>query len=622
MTGKRKIELLAPAKNLECGIAAIDHGADAVYIGAAHFGARALAGNSIENIKALCNYAHQFFAKVYITVNTIIYENELQSARQLIGQLAEAGADGILVQDMSIANTVLLDGRMELHASTQTDNRNIEKVKWLKDVGFSRVVLARELTLDEIKSIHDSVPDIELEVFVHGALCVSYSGACYASQYCFGRSANRGECAQFCRLSFNLVDVKGKELLIGKHLLSLKDLCQIDELEALMDAGVSSFKIEGRLKDVYYIKNVVAAYSQRLDSLISKHPEKYCRSSKGKVTYTFTPNLCKTFNRGFTNYFLKGRKPSLASFDTPKAMGEYVGNVKEFGKGFLIVTGIASFANGDGLCFINSEHKLEGFRVNRAVNNHLFPLKMPSDLKIGTALYRNSDQKFVSIMSSNTAIRKVPVSMILDICQEGLVLTLKNDGVCSSTLFNIKLEMARKPQYENMRCQLSKLGDTPYEAAEIIITPEACKYFVPSSFLSKLRRLAVKEFSDKCLSALKSTEKVYNFVCPQIAGKQQIVSSEKINVANIANSEALHFYSAHYVMDVPTAYEVSDDNDKSTVPLMTCRYCLRYELGHCVKRGGVHQKWTEPLFLKLSDGRHFRLAFDCNKCQMKIYAEN
>lgn len=318
----RPIELLAPAKNLEQGIIAIDHGADAVYIGANEFGARQAAGNSIEDITQLAAYAHQFGAKVYVTVNTIVYEHELANAKQLLRHIVKAGVDAILVQDMAVVDMMKeiaaepeMQGlRMpELHASTQTDNRSADKAAWLASIGFSRVVLARELSIDEIKQIHKAVPNTELEVFVHGALCVSYSGACYASHHCFGRSANRGECAQFCRLAFDLKDSSGNTIRKASHLLSLKDMNQLDRLEDIIAAGATSLKIEGRLKDAAYVKNVVAAYSQHLNSIIAKHPEQYCRSSKGRVEYTFTPNLDKTFNRGFTHYFLDGRREDISS---------------------------------------------------------------------------------------------------------------------------------------------------------------------------------------------------------------------------------------------------------------------------------------------------------------------
>ena len=408
----RTLELLAPAKDLACGMAAIDHGADAVYIGARRFGARASAGNSVEDIQQLCRYAHQFEAKVYVTVNTIVFDAELDETRSLLEQLHRAGVDAVLVQDMAVLAMVKeaqsadsLAG-LSLHASTQTDNRSAEKVRWLRSIGFSRVVLARELSIDEIREIHRQVPDVELEVFVHGALCVSYSGLCYASQYCFGRSANRGECAQFCRMKFDLVDANGKVIERQRHLLSLKDMNQLARLEQLAEAGASSFKIEGRLKDVSYVKNVTAAYSQQLDSIVEAHPQAYRRASRGRCSYTFKPDLSRTFNRGYTSYFANGRQPDIASFDTPKAIGQYVGKVMnvDAGKAFCMDAQTA-IANGDGLCFLNDENQLQGFRVNRVetrfVNGRggrtetwLHPLSLPASLRPGMSLYRNQDQLF------------------------------------------------------------------------------------------------------------------------------------------------------------------------------------------------------------------------------------
>ena len=340
-------------------------------------------------------------------------------------ELDGVGVDAVLVQDMGLLELAGADHNFELHASTQTDNRTAEKVAWLHSLGFNRVVLARELSAEEIAEIHRQVPDVELEVFVHGALCVSYSGVCYASQYCFGRSANRGECAQFCRLKFNLKDSDGKEIEHQRHLLSLRDMCRIDNLETLLDSGVTSLKIEGRLKDVAYVKNVVAAYSQKLNGIIDKHPDKYCRASRGRCTYTFIPNLKKTFNRGFTDYFLNGRRPDIVSFDTPKAMGEYVGKVKELRGNSFNVAGTASFANGDGLCFFNSNHELEGFRVNRVEGNRLFPLSLPAGLRPGMPLYRNNDYEFEKLLSKPSATRKIPITMIFAATESGFSLSVE-----------------------------------------------------------------------------------------------------------------------------------------------------------------------------------------------------
>lgn len=635
--GLRKIELLAPAKNLECGIAAIDHGADAVYIGAAQFGARQTAGNSTDDIAELTRYAHQFGAVVYVTVNTIVYEKELAALEHLLKQLVEMGVDAILVQDMAIleiykklkAEYVARGYRMPaLHASTQTDNRSADKVKWLKENGFERVVLARELSLEEITDIHKAHPDVELEAFVHGALCVSYSGACYASQYFFNRSANRGECAQFCRMAFDLKDSDGETLIEDSYLLSLKDMCQLDRLGDLLEAGVCSLKIEGRLKDANYVKNVVATYSEALNAYIAKHTGKYCRSSYGRCTYTFTPALEKTFNRGFTHYFFNGRQKDISSFNTPKAMGEYVGYVKEIRRGSFNVAGTAMFANGDGLCFFNRQKKLEGFRVNRVENNRLFPLTMPKNLEPGMALYRNNDIEFERAMQGKTATRKLQVRFVVDVVDGKLTFTATDEcGRSANVVLNETPEKAQKSQHDNIVKQLEKLGNTVWTANEISINNSADEFFIPSSRLAAVRR--------ELLEALENTP-VSNHTDKQAVGEtatnsvnaNNTVYADTINIANVANTTAQNYYAAHGVKNAPTAFELNSDYKAGSTtapsavpPLMTCRYCLRYALGYCVKNGGKRPTWHEPLHLEAKNGIRVRLAFNCAKCQMEVYAE-
>lgn len=635
--GLRKIELLAPAKNLECGIAAIDHGADAVYIGAAQFGARQTAGNSTEDIAELTRYAHQFGAAVYVTVNTIVYEKELAALEHLLKQLVEMGVDAILVQDMAVleiykklkAEYVARGYRMPaLHASTQTDNRSADKVKWLKENGFERVVLARELSLEEITDIHKAHPDVELEAFVHGALCVSYSGACYASQYFFNRSANRGECAQFCRMAFDLKDSDGETLIEDSYLLSLKDICQIDRLGNLLEAGVCSLKIEGRLKDANYVKNVVATYSEALNAYIAKHSDKFRRSSFGKCSYTFTPALEKTFNRGFTHYFFNGRQKDISSFNTPKAMGEYVGYVKEIRRGSFNVAGTAMFANGDGLCFFNRQKKLEGFRVNRVENNRLFPLTMPKNLEPGMALYRNNDIEFERAMQGKTSTRKLQVRFVVDVVDGKLTFTATDEcGRSANVVLNETPEKAQKSQHDNIVKQLEKLGNTVWTANEIYINNSADEFFIPSSRLAAVRR--------ELLEALENTP-VSNHTDKQAVGEtttnsvnaNNTVYADTINIANVANTTAQNYYAAHGVKNAPTAFELNSDYKAGSTtatsavpPLMTCRYCLRYALGYCVKNGGKRPTWHEPLHLEAKNGIRVRLAFNCAKCQMEVYAE-
>jgi putative protease len=586
------LELLAPAKNLACGIAAIDHGADAVYIGAPKFGARAAVGNSIDDIRQLCEYAHQFDAKIYVTLNTIVYDDELEQVRSLIDELAAIGVDAVLVQDMGLLQ--FMDGKpFEIHASTQTDNRTADKVRWLKQLGFSRAVLARELSAEEIAEIHRQVPDIELEVFVHGALCVSYSGICYASQHCFQRSANRGECAQFCRMRFSLVDAEGTEVEHERYLLSLKDMNQSDNLEKLIEAGAVSFKIEGRLKDVAYVKNVTAAYSERLNAFIRKHPDEYCRASKGRCEYTFTPNLNRTFNRGYTTYFVNGRQPDIASFDTPKAVGEFVGRVKEIRNDSFNVAGTASFANGDGLCFLNSDRQFEGFRANRVAGNRIFPFKMPAGLRPGMALYRNNDQEFERILSKPSATRKIAISIALRAVDDGFELSA--NGV--TVHFDAEHQLAQKSPRENIVRQLSKLGDTIYECAEVVV-PDDFNFFIPNSQLSDMRRQLI----DAMGQAKREVKQAR-------VGKNPGVK-ELSYQNNISNHQSAAFYGTNEL----SAYELKGGDG----PIMQCRHCLRYSLGYCVKRGGKRPTWREPLSLVLGDGRRFRLEFDCQHCQMNV----
>ena len=621
----RKLELLAPAKDLKCGIAAIDCGADAVYIGAARFGARQAVGNSIDDINELCEYAHKFGCKVYVTVNTIIYDNELEDTQKLLNELGRIGVDAILVQDMGITK-LQLPQNVALHASTQTDNRSAEKVEWLARHNFDRVVLARELSLEEIRNIHRRVPQTELEVFVHGALCVSYSGVCYASEYCFGRSANRGACAQFCRMKFDLTDKDGNEIINQAHLLSLKDMCRIDSLELLADAGVTSFKIEGRLKDINYVRNVTAAYSNQLNEIISRRGSEYERASSGVCDIRFTPNLNKTFNRGFTDYFLNGRTSDLASFYTPKAMGEYVGKVKEIRGNSFNVAGTTSFANGDGLCFINSNNELEGFRINRAEGNRLFPLRMPRGLRKGIALYRNSDQLFEKELNGDNGQRKLGIRINIKASAEGLHIEAKT---CDEKLHinlqkDISLEKAQKSQVDNIKRQISKFGNTIFTVEDVIVEPTDFPWFIPNSILAEIRRQAADELMGR-LSEMSENQKDTKTKDQE----QQLPDNGKVSfhsissyqhpyMYNIANRLAHSFYEQEGMSDITPAFEIR----KPSSPLvMQCRYCLRHELGQCKKSHKQSGLLKEPLHLRLADGRTFRLEFDCKKCQMNIYAD-
>ena len=602
----RKIELLAPAKNLQTGITAINHGADAVYIGATQFGARQAAGNSVEDIAKLVEYAHIFGVKVYVTLNTIIYDEEIVEVEKLVTALYNAGVDALIIQDMGVLRMNIPP--IPLHASTQMDNRSVEKVKFLSEVGFPRVVLARELSLQQIDDIHKANPDTELEVFVHGALCVSYSGQCYASQHCFARSANRGACAQFCRLPFDLVDADGNTIAKEKHLLSLKDMNRSDYLEEMLDAGVTSLKIEGRLKDESYVKNITAYYRARLDELFTRRKE-YARASNGNTYPQFTPSPEKSFSRGFTDYMLKNGKEDMASFNTPKSMGERMGCVKFVSRNFFTFIG-KEFNNGDGACFINSNGKLCGFRINKVEGNRIFPQTMPR-IESGDELYRNYDCNFERELSRPDVPRRLVISLTFAENETGFTLSATdNNGIQSLIELPFKKEPARSPQKDNIITQLKKWGNTPFEVENVAVEMND-NWFVPSSLLSDMRRT----LCDKLLETCKETNKRADI---RLNEKSVPFIVEKLDYrGNVSNKLAKSFYESHDVKELSLAFEVKPV-DKATV--MFCKHCIKQSMGWCSKKG-VKMPYTEPLYLVSGDGRRFRLAFDCKECQMRVVAE-
>ncbi len=606
---QRPIELLAPAKNLECGIEAINHGADAVYIGAPRFGARAAAGNSLADIEALVQYAHLYNVRIYVTVNTILRDDELKETEAMIWDLYRVGVDALIVQDMGLTQLNLPP--IPLHASTQMDNRTVEKVRFWADAGFRQVVLARELSVNEISRIHAACPDTLLEVFIHGALCVSYSGQCYVSEACFGRSANRGECAQFCRLQFDMTDADGKVIEKGKHLLSLKDMNQSDNLEELLDAGASSLKIEGRLKDVSYVKNVTAYYRQKLDALFKRRKE-YVRASSGSIKLAFRPQLDKSFSRGFTDYFAHGRNPGIFSFNTPKSLGEEVGTVKEIRGNYLTVAGVKAFSNGDGLCYLDAQGRLQGFRVNRVENNKLFPQEMPR-IKPKTVLYRNFDQEFDRIMQKKSAERKLAVDVSLAENNFGFTLTMcDEDGNSVSMALSKNKELARTPQHDNLINQLGKLGNTPFVPRNIEVDLSE-NWFIPSSELAELRRATV----EKLLSLRRINYHRELWRMPET--KHPYPQKELTYLGNVMNREAAAFYQKHGVEKIAPAFEVEHPEGAA---LMFCKHCLRYSMGWCPVHHKVKSPYREPYYLVSGDGKKFRLQFDCKNCQMKVYSES
>lgn len=541
------IELLAPAKTADIGIEAIRHGADAVYIGATAFGARAAAGNSVEDIERLVAFAHLYKAKVYVTVNTVIFEDEMEDVERLIWRLYEVKVDALIVQDLRLLSLKLPP--IPLHASTQMDNRTTEKVQHLADLGFPQVVLARELPIETIAEIHEKCPDTKLEVFVHGALCVSLSGRCNASEALFGRSANRGECAQVCRMKFDLL-ANGKTVLKDKHLLSLKDNCQIENLEKLLMAGASSLKIEGRLKEADYVKNVTAAYSKALDAVIAKHPDRFCRASSGHVNLKFEPDVLKSFNRGFVK---EVNKPE-ANFDTPKSMGEPL-------------TRHTVLHNGDGLCYID-KGQLVGFRVNNASAFH--PVK-------GIQYYRNQDLEWDKMLSKPSAERKVAVDIEV---QDNHITMTDEDGISAHLHFDNHFELAHTHQSDNISRQLSKLGETIFEARDIRILLKK-NYFIPSSLLSQWRRTLTEQLT----------------------------------------AERLRFYPQEEQKHTPVEVEVEkpyEETHDRSIPVMICHHCIRRQLGICLKESTTKER-NQNLALKMANGTTFRLDFDCKNCLMKLY---
>ncbi|MCU8061435.1 U32 family peptidase [Shewanella sp. SM55] len=612
-----RLELLAPAKNADYGIEAIRHGADAVYIGGPAFGARATAGNSVEDIARLCTYAHQYHAQVFVALNTILMDNELADAEKLIWQLYEAGADALIVQDMGVLQLNLPP--IALHASTQMDNRSPEKVAFLEQVGFSQVVLARELGLSQIRDVAAHT-NMQLEFFIHGALCVAYSGLCNLSHSFSNRSANRGECSQMCRLPGNLKTRQGDVLAQNEHLLSLKDNNQTENLEALIDAGIRSFKIEGRLKDLSYVKNVTAHYRQKLDAIMARRPE-FKASSHGRCEHSFTPDPEKTFNRGSTDYFVNERSQGIKDFRSPKYIGEEVGKVVSIGKYFIQVSSSHEFNNGDGLAFFpanfamakQSDDKLQGLRVNRAEGLKLHILQVPKDLKVGMTLYRNHNQAFEALLSKESSKRIIGVDLRLSDTQDGLALTLTDIYGLTATV-NLVVEKTPATDVDktlqNTRTQLGKLGSTDFVARSISIDT-AQAWFLPASVLNGLRRDGV--------AALEAA-RVQGYVrpLPWKHNQDAVYPVKHLSyLGNVANEKAKDFYQRHGVIEIQDTYEKNGVTED--VPLMITKHCLRFNFNLCPKE--VPGIKADPMVLEIGNDV-LKLVFDCPKCEMMVVGEN
>ncbi len=605
-----QLELLSPAKNCDQGREAINHGADAVYIGAPAFGARVAAGNSIADIEALARYAHLYHAKVFATVNTLLFDEEVPEAVDLLHRLYEAGVDAAIIQDLGLLECDLPP--IELHASTQTHNASLERVKFMEQVGFSRVILARETSLEQMQALRKAT-SIELEAFVQGALCVSYSGQCYMSQYLSGRSGNRGCCGQPCRSAYDLYDGEGRTLQHDRHLLSLKDFSATQHIQSMVDAGITSFKIEGRLKDMGYVKNVTAYYRRLLDSLMEGNGHR--AASSGRCEFYCTPDLHKTFNRGFTDYFLKERKP-MATLATQKSIGQYLGRIQKVEKNRLTLACREALTTGDGLCFFNTEGALEGFLVNQVQGSTLQPNRMPKGLTVGTEIWRNNDQAFEKQLAGRTSRRKIDVDIILSDTPDGLrLLMTDSDGCQGAAETACDKEPARNPAQatEQMVKQLGKLGDTAFSARHI---ESRCTetYHLPPSLLNELRRTAVTHLEEARITAHLATRKHSQPLSERQANTTPYHETEVDYRANVLNAQAETFYRRHGATVTEYGLERSGNYDGKA--LMTSKYCLRYELGYCLRKGGG-TKSPEPWYLK-NNKNWFRLAFDCRLCQMQV----
>lgn len=610
---RRHLELLAPARNADFGIEAINHGADAVYIGGPAFGARAKAPNTVEDIARLVKHAHRFNAEVFVALNTIFHDNELAGARALVQQLYDAEVDALIVQDMGLLEMDLPP--IQLHASTQTDIRTVEKAVFLDQVGFSQIVLARELDLRTIKQIAEAT-SCNLEFFIHGALCVAFSGQCFISHAHTGRSANRGECSQECRLPFTLEDQKGRIIGKDKHYLSMKDNDQSANLRALIDAGVSSFKIEGRYKDLPYVKNATAHYRLMLDEILNESPE-LAKSSAGSATYTFTPQPEKTFNRSATDYFVNGRKGDIGAFDTPKFSGEVLGKVSKVGKDFFEVETDTQLHNGDGVCFFDVHKELVGLRVNTVDGKKLYPNEMPVDIRNNTTVYRNRDHAFMRLLEKDSATRKIALQLIFAETTEGFALSVTDEtglSVTVQTLADQQRANNSEKAEVSLRDNLSKLGNTDFTAEEIYIqTTQA--WFVPASVVNNLRRDAIEQ-----LQKVRQDAYMRPPLKPAAVPAAIFPEDTLSYLANVYNQKARTFYEKHGVKLIASAYEAN--KELGEVPLMITKHCLRFSHGLCPKEAkgviGVQGTVTaEPMTL-INGNDRFTLKFDCKPCEMHV----
>ncbi len=607
LSPRNVIELLSPARNFDCARAAILHGADAVYIGAPMFGARKSASNTIDDIRRTVDFAHQYGCRVFVALNTVLFDHELAAAEDIAWQLYDAKADALIVQDMGLLETKMPP--IELHASTQMDNRSVDKVQFLEQCGFKQVVLARELSIDEIRKI-SSQTSVRLECFIHGALCVSYSGQCYMSQSVNGRSANRGECAQPCRLKYNLYDANGNVVARQKHLLSLKDQNQSSNLEDMILAGASTLKIEGRLKDETYVSNVTLHYRRLIDSILERHPE-YSRLSQGVSNAIFEPNVSKSFNRGFTTYFANERRSDIWQPDTPKSIGEKIGKVSEVRKDSFRIDTQCQISNGDGLCYRMSDGSYDGLRVNRAEANVVYPLRMPKGLVKGTVIFRNSDVAFDAKIAEQKTTRQIPVSLTVFEDKDGRIcVSMFDEQTKSEIRRDIKSDIANNPELSknNIIRQMSKMGATPFCVENVSVDDAVSKRFFAAADLNALRRDIIEKHIENKLVQNAPQEFVLG------ATSHKYIEDRLFKSANVVNAKAKEFFERHGSTLVELGYERQKNYEGCIV--MTTKHCLMNSLGFCLKQHPEKRKLL-PMILEGENGK-YEVSTDCARCVMIV----
>lgn len=616
-----QLELLSPARDADIGIEAIQHGADAVYIGGPSFGARGHADNSVAEIARLVRHAHRLNARIFVTLNTILRDDELEAAGTLAWQLYEVGVDALIIQDMGLLEIELPP--IQLHASTQTDIRTPEKARFLQDVGLNQIVLARELTLEKIAAIRAHT-DCTLEFFIHGALCVAYSGQCYISEAHTGRSANRGDCSQACRLPYQVTDTQGRIVAHDKHVLSMKDNNQSDNLNALIDAGIRSFKIEGRYKDMGYVKNITAHYRTLLDDILEARPE-FARASSGRSTFSFTPDPNQNFNRGSTDYFVTGRKDDIGAFDSPKNPGQVIGHVSKVTPKSLEIDTAATLHNGDGLCYYDLQKELQGLAVNRAealtaTRWRVFPkdpIETLKDLRVGTEINRNRDMSWQRVLDKKSADRRIAVWLELTDTADHLYLTATDeDGHTASVHAPLPAQVAHDTDraIASIRENLGKLGTSIFEPAEIALTLSQ-PWFVPASTVNAMRRDVIEALETARAAAYERPLRATP-VEPPVQYPEDTLSY----LANVYNASAQNFYTRHGVKLVAAAYESHEEDGE--VSLMITKHCVRSSLSLCPKQTkgvtGVHGTIkAEPLTL-INGSEKLTLRFDCKPCEMHV----